>query len=67
VLCDNQILRKKRELVIESLCGKFREEHLFALKQAIDAYEFYQKQILECDKQIEALLNILTLDLFHQK
>jgi len=60
-LCDIQILKKKKELVIESLYGNFREEHLFALKQAIDAYEFYQKQVLECDKQIEALLDNITL------
>jgi transposase len=62
-LCDIQILKKKKELVIESLYGNFREEQLFALKQAIEAYEFYQKQALDCDKQIESLLNDLTLNI----
>jgi transposase len=50
-------------LVIESLYGNFREEHLFALNQDINAYEFYQKQVLDCDKQIEALLNKITFNL----
>ena len=31
-------------------------EHLFALQQALRLYEFYQKQLRECDVQIEACL-----------
>ncbi len=56
-LCDRQILKHKRQLVIDSLNGNYREEHLFALKQAIDGYEFYQQKTFECDKEIERLLN----------
>ena len=62
-LCEDQILRNKRELVRESLQGNFREEHLFALQQAIDGYEFYQQKTLECDKQIEKLLHQFTLNM----
>lgn len=62
-LCDIQILKKKKELVIKSLTGNYREEHLFALSQAVDGYEYYQSKILECDKQIEMLLEQITKDI----
>jgi len=56
-LCEKSILKTKRDRVIASLKGNFKAEHIFALKQALRAYDFYQNQIAECDKQIEALLN----------
>lgn len=62
-LCDKQILKHKRESVIDSLIGNYRDEYLFALKQAVEGYEYYQTKILECDKQIEKLLDVLTKDL----
>jgi transposase len=61
-LCDRQILKTKRQKVIDSLVGNYREEHLFALKQAIDGYQFYQQKTLECDKEIEKLLNEINKD-----
>jgi transposase len=40
--------------VIEnSLKGNYREEHLFTLKQAVEAYDFCQRQIAECDESIK--------------
>lgn len=62
-LCEDQILKTKRELVRESLQGNLREEHLFALRQAIDGYEFYQQKTFECDKEIEKLLNQYSFNL----
>jgi transposase len=56
-LCERQILKTKRQLVINSLKGNYRQEHLFALRQAIESYEFYQQKTYECDKEIEKLLN----------
>lgn len=61
-LCEDSILKKKRVQVIASLKGNFRTEHIFALGQAVDAYQFYQLQILKCDKQIETLLEQFTDD-----
>ena len=55
-LCDKQIIKKKGPQVILSLEGHFKTEHLFALKQAVECYEFYQRQVASCDAQIEALL-----------
>jgi transposase len=42
--------------IASALYGNWRTEHLFALKQALRLYEFYQKQLRECDTQIEACL-----------
>ena len=61
-LCDKSILKTKRASVISSLKGNFREDYIFSLKQAFNSYEFYQQQILECDKQLELLLNTMTKD-----
>jgi transposase len=56
-LCEASILKTKRDRVVASLKGNFKAEQLFALKQALSAYDFYQNKITECDKQIELLLN----------
>jgi transposase len=44
--------------IAKSLVGNYREEHLFALRQAVDLYETYQAKIADCNqaiiKQVEA-------------
>lgn len=59
-LCDVQIRKKKAEKVREALRGRWQAEHLFALRQALQAWEFYQQQIAECDQAIEAELKEMT-------
>jgi len=39
-----------------ALQGNWREDHLFALKQAMDAYQFYLEQLAEVDQKIEEQL-----------
>jgi transposase len=60
--CHGTILNKKRELVIKSLEGEYREEHLFALRQAFQTWHYYKTLILECDKEVEKLLHETTKD-----
>jgi transposase len=55
-LCDTQIRRTKAERVKESLRGTWAEEHLFALRQALQSWEHYQRQIADCDRQMQAVL-----------
>jgi transposase len=55
-LCDQQIRRAKAEQVKESLRGTWEEEHIFALRQALQSWEHYQRQITECDRQIQDVL-----------
>lgn len=47
------------EELMKSLKGNYRQEHLFALKQALEAYDFLQDKIDECDVQIEEYLSNL--------
>jgi transposase len=55
-LCDKRIQNKKAQRVKESLRGTWAEEHLFALGQAVENWQHYQRQIAACDKQIEVVL-----------
>ncbi len=59
-LCEPIILKNKRDLVIESLKGNYKEEYVFMLKQAYTAWQFYQQQIQGCDHKIEQILIVLT-------
>src|SRR5277367_4347374 len=42
--------------IARALYGNWRKEHLFALKQALQMYEFYQRQLRACDQEIETCL-----------
>ncbi len=61
---DPQLLAQHRdhrckhsaEVIAKSLVGNYREEHLFALAQAVALYDTYQAQIAACDQHIEAYL-----------
>jgi len=61
-LCAAQVLNKKKAEVLKSLEGDWQEHHLFALRQALEAYRFYQGQIAACDGQIETLLRALNAE-----
>jgi hypothetical protein len=44
---------KSEEEIAKSLQGHYKPEHVFELKQALEAYDFYQRQIKACDAEIE--------------
>lgn len=55
----NSRIHASEHEIAKSLQGNWRSEHLFALQQAMDAFDFCAKQLLECDEQIEAQLRTL--------
>ena len=55
-LCDPQIQKKKAERLLAALEGTWKPEHLFALRQAHELWQSYQKKIAECDQAIESVL-----------
>ena len=55
----NSRIHASTEEIAKSLQGSWRAEHLFALKQALDAFDFIGTQLAECDVQIEAQLQTL--------
>src|SRR5664279_1286967 len=52
-------IKATEEEIARSLEGNWREDLLFELKQAVDAYDFIQKQIAECDQRLQELLAAL--------
>ncbi|MBU1717735.1 MAG: IS110 family transposase [Bacteroidetes bacterium] len=55
-LCDNRILKNKKQDIYKALQGRYTECGLFALKQAYNCHSFYQQQINECDVEINQLM-----------
>jgi transposase len=49
-------VRASTEQIVQALQGDYRAEHLFALKTAVELYDAYQLQIMECEKQIQQQL-----------
>jgi transposase len=64
---DPKVLASHRErgchATVETMCqalvGNYREEHVFALTQALELYDVYQTKVTACDKQIQAILTRL--------
>lgn len=54
-LCDHG-LKNPISVIRKSLEGNYLDEHIFTLTQAVELYDFYQKQILECENKITGLL-----------
>lgn len=40
-------------IIAKALEGNWRSEHIFALQQAVELYDFYEKQIIECESRIQ--------------
>jgi len=41
------------ETVTKSLVGDYRAEHIFTLKQSLNAYRYYQQLIGDCDQEVQ--------------
>ena len=53
------------EKICAALSGTWRDEHIFALCQALALYDFYQIKIIECDRKLEEALKALEVDAGH--
>jgi transposase len=64
VLAEHRDARCKASLetIRRALDGNYRTEHVFALRQALELYDFHQAKIAECDVEIEAALLHLNAD-----
>ena len=47
--------KKSEEEIGQALTGTWRDEHLFIVKQSLEMYDFYTKQVEECDTEIDRL------------
>ena len=48
------------ETIAQSLVGDYRSEHLFTLRQSLQAYRHYQGWITDCDTEIEKHLRVFS-------
>jgi transposase len=55
----DQRCKATTETIRAALVGNDREEHVFALAQALDLYDAYQAKVAECDQRIAAVLERL--------
>lgn len=49
------------DVIKAALVGNDRDEHIFALTQSLDLYDFYQTKIEDCDRKLEAAVAALTI------
>jgi transposase len=54
-LIDGRIKAKKED-ILKSLEGTWRTEHLFTLRQSYEMHKMFQQHIIQCDNEIETLL-----------
>ena len=50
------------ETICEALTGNYRSEHVFALRHALELFDFLQTKIVESDAEIETVLHSLNED-----
>lgn len=55
----NARIRASVDDIAKSLQGNWRTEHLFALKQALSAFDFVGTQLAECDQEVEQQMKCL--------
>lgn len=51
--------KNSQETIAKALVGNWRDEHLFSLRQALQAWKFHQQQINECDKHLRKALKAM--------
>jgi hypothetical protein len=51
--------QQSEEQIARALQGNWRDEHLFALRQAFESYQFQRRQMAKCDEAIEKYLKTL--------
>jgi len=57
-LCHKGV-KSSQETVAKALAGDYREEHLFALKQSLASFRYYQQLIAEVDTEIASRFQAL--------
>jgi transposase len=55
-VCDPQVQKNKAGRLRAALEGSWKDEHVFALRQAYELWQTYRQKIAECDRAIEGVL-----------
>jgi transposase len=49
-------VKSSEEVIVKSRVGDYRREHLFTLRQSLEAFRYYQQLTAACDQEIEEQL-----------
>lgn len=52
-------VKNSEDTFVKALTGNYREDHLFALQQALELYDIYQDKIADIDSQIQRYMSRL--------
>jgi len=52
-------IKSSKDELAQALTGNYREEHIFALTQALETYDFTHRQVQDCDHKVEAAMKCL--------
>ena len=58
-------IRATEQIIVKSLVGHYRGEHLFTLKQPLALYREYEKQISECESEVQRFMKTLAANTNH--
>ena len=62
-LRDERIKKSTPAEMEAALRGDWRPEHLFVLRQSLDAYRFFQTQLTQCDEHLKETLDQLVAEM----
>lgn len=54
--------KHSEEEIEKALTGTWREEHLFILKQSLELYDFYTRQVEACDAEIDRMYGLIRVE-----
>jgi len=54
--------KHSEEEIEKALTGTWREEHLFILKQSLELYDFYTRQVEACDAEIDRMYGMIRVE-----
>lgn len=54
--------KHSEEEIEKALTGTWGEEHLFILKQSLELYDFYTKQVEACDAEIDRMYGLIRVE-----
>ena len=55
----NRRCKSSEDTIAKALTGTWKPEHVFALKQSLELYDFYTGQIAACDAQIQQQYSVM--------
>ena len=55
----NPACKSSTERIVQALTGTWQAEHLFAVQQSLELYDFYTQKVIGCDAEIEKQYSVM--------